>query len=66
MLRPEPSARLTPGDLRAAYIEWCRQSGDDPLPIEDIAPALGKLFRNAGIGIADGVAVGVGIAKVSR
>ena len=63
MLRPEPNAKLAPGDLRAAYVEWCRQNGSDPLPIKDIAPALGKLFRKAGIDIADGAAVGVAIKQ---
>ena len=63
MLRPEPNAKLAPGDLRAAYIGWCRENGSDPLPIKDIAPALGKLFRKAGIDIADGSAVGVTIKQ---
>jgi hypothetical protein len=65
-LRPDPDARLTPGDLRSGYIEWCEQRGVDPLPIQEIAPALGKMFRKAGIAIVDGAAVGVTIERPSR
>jgi hypothetical protein len=66
MLRPTPNARLTPGDLRSAYIDWCEQMGTDPLPIQDFAPALGKMFRKAGIAIVDGNAFGVAIERLSR
>jgi hypothetical protein len=62
MLRPAKGARLSPGELRAAYIGWCDANGAEPLPMSEIAPALGALFRKAGIAIgADGVAVGVKI-----
>ncbi len=64
MLRPDPNAKLTTSDLRSAYIEWCEQRGADPLPIQDIAPALGKLFRKAGIAIVDGDALGVAIERL--
>lgn len=61
MLRPAGNGRLTPGDLRSAYVDWCQRSGKEPLAIEAIAPALGKLFRKAGITFENGVAVGVAI-----
>ena len=61
MLRPESNSRLSPADLRSAYLDWCQATGLDPLPIGDIAPALGKLFRRAGIEVTDGAAVGVAL-----
>jgi len=61
MVRPGNGGRLSPSDLRAAYEGWCQKTKKEPLPIEDIAPALGKLFRNAGIKIENGCAIGVAI-----
>ena len=66
MLRPDDTARLSPGGLRAAYLAWCETDGRDPLPIGQIAPALGKLFRKAGIEVIDGAAVGVAIKQPDR
>ena len=43
MLRPATGARLSPAELRAAYLEWCAHSRIQPLPISEIAPALGAL-----------------------
>lgn len=60
-LRPDRNNRLSPAELRAAYIGWCGEIERDPLPIEKIAPELGKLFRRAGIEVANGYAVGVTI-----
>ena len=61
MLRPDPEARMSPGELRGAYLDWCQAADLDPLPINEIAPALGKLFRKSGIEASDGYAVGVAI-----
>lgn len=61
MVRPGQGCSLSPSDLRAAYEGWCQKTDKEPLPIEDIAPALGKLFRTAGIKIVDGCAIGVAI-----
>jgi hypothetical protein len=61
MLRPDRDARLSPGELRSAYLEWCQAVDLDPLPINEIAPALGKLFRKSGIESSAGYAVGVAI-----
>ncbi len=61
MLRPDRDARLAPGDLRGAYLEWCQAADLEPLPINEIAPALGKLLRKAGIEARDGSAIGVAI-----
>lgn len=58
-LRPDGNNRLSPAELRAAYIGWCGEIERDPLPIEKIAPELGKLFRRAGIAVDNGFAVGV-------
>ena len=63
MVRPGNGCRLSPSDLRAAYVDWCQNTDKEPLPIAEIAPALGKLFRNAGIEIQDGHAVGVRISR---
>lgn len=63
MVRPGNGCRLSPSDLRAAYEGWCRKIDKEPLPIAEIAPALGKLFRNAGIEIQNGYAVGVKISE---
>lgn len=60
-LRPDRNNRLSPAELRAAYIGWCGEIERDPLPIEKIAPELGKLFRRAGIEVDNGFAVGVSI-----
>ena len=65
MLRPANDSRLSPSDLRGAYIDWCAEMGFDPLQINLIAPALGKLFRKAGIGFEAGRAVGVAV-RVQR
>lgn len=62
MVRPGKDGRVSPRDLRAAYVGWCEKNDKEPLPIEDIAPALGKLFRNAGIEMQNGHAVGVTIS----
>ncbi len=61
MLKPDPKARLSPGDLRGAYLEWCQAAGLDPLPMNEIALALGNLFRKAGIEARDGSVIGVAI-----
>lgn len=61
MLRPAADGRLSPGDLRAAYLRWCADADHHPLPIGEIAPALGMLFKKSGIEVTDGVAVGVAI-----
>ena len=63
MLRPESNSRLSPSDVRAAYLGWCEATVLDPLPIGDIAPALGKLFRTAGIELRDGAAIGVAVTR---
>lgn len=63
MLRPDQNARLSPGDLRAAYLDWCEATGSQPLPIEAIAPALGKLFRKSGIVVNEGAAIGVAVKR---
>jgi len=63
VLRPGKEGRVSPRDLRAAYVGWCEKTDKEPLPIEDIAPALGKLFRNAGIEMQNGHAVGVKISQ---
>lgn len=63
VLRPGKEGRVSPRDLRAAYVDWCEKTDKEPLPIEDIAPALGKLFRNAGIEMQNGHAVGVKISQ---
>lgn len=64
MLRPAENSRLSPADIRAAYVEWCQRSGKEPLAVEIIAPALGKLFRSARIRFENGVAVGVAVRGV--
>lgn len=64
MLRPGKEGRVSPRDLRAAYVGWCEKTDKEPLPIEEIAPALGKLFRNAGIEMQNGHAVGVKISQL--
>lgn len=61
MLRPSNGARLLPADLRAAYLGWCAVADLEPLPISEIAPALGSLFRRSGIEVSDGVAIGVAV-----
>lgn len=61
MLRPERDARLLPGELRAAYLDWCLASSIEPLPMSKIAPALGMLFRKAGITVEEGAAIGVAL-----
>lgn len=61
MLRPAENGCLSPADIRAAYVDWCQRSGKEPLAIEVIAPALGKLFRSARIPFENGVAVGVAV-----
>jgi hypothetical protein len=61
MIRPDEQTRLSPGDIRGAYIDWCAEIGLEPLPMNEIAPALGKLFRSVGIDIENGYAVGVKI-----
>ena len=61
MIRPAEQTRLSPSDIRGAYIDWCAEIGMEPLPMKEIAPALGKLFRSAGIEIQNGYAWGVKI-----
>jgi hypothetical protein len=61
MIRPAERTRLSPSDIRGAYIGWCAEIGIEPLPMNEIAPALGKLFRSAGIEIENGYAIGVAI-----
>jgi len=61
MVRPAENGRLSPADLREAYVAWCQRSGNEPLAVEIIAPALGKLFRSARISFENGFAVGVTI-----
>jgi hypothetical protein len=63
MLRPDRYSRLSPNDIREAYVDWCRSADKEPLPVEDIAPALGKLFRKAGIDFEQGAAIGVAIRQ---
>lgn len=65
MLRPAPGSELSPGDIRTAYLEWCQAVGHVPMPTEQIAPALGRMFRNAGIETVNGLAVGVAVLRVS-
>lgn len=59
MLRPDKDSRLSPSELRAAYVNWCERTEKEPLPIENIAPALGRLFRKAGIDVVDGCEAGL-------
>jgi hypothetical protein len=63
VLRPERDSHVSPSELRDAYVDWCRRADKEPLPIEDIAPALGKLFRKAGIDFEQGSAIGVAIRQ---
>ena len=64
MLRPDRDARLSASDLRAAYLNWCDATGIQPLPIGEIATALGKLFRKSGIVVDDGAALGVVVKRL--
>ena len=61
MLRPDKDARLLPGDLRSAYVEWCAAADREPLPVTEIAPALGQLLKMGRIELVDGAAVGVAV-----
>ena len=66
MLRPARDSRLSPSDLRGAYIDWCAEIGIEPLEMNEIAPALGKLFRKAGIGFEAGRAIGVAVRNPTK
>ena len=59
--QPSKGATLSPSEIRAAYLLWCQSNVLDPLPTQKIAPALGSLFRGAGIEVVDGQAIGVAI-----
>lgn len=61
VLRPQREAKLSPSELREAYLTWCMAVGHGPLPSEQIAPALGRLFRRAGIPAEGGLALGVAV-----
>lgn len=65
-LRPTSNGRLTHQDLQTAYLSWCRSAAIEPLPPNEIAPALGKMFRTAGIKVLDGEAVGVALSPLAR
>lgn len=66
MLRPEKDNRLPTDNLPAAYFGWCDETGRDPLPLSEIGPALGQLFRTAGIKIENGCAVGVAVRHAQK
>lgn len=60
-LHPKPNGQMTQRDLRLAYLDWCEEIGVEPLPTSEIAPALGKLFRKAGIKVRDGMALNIAL-----
>jgi hypothetical protein len=49
MFRPNPSDRVVVTDIRAAYHDWCRREGVEPLPDRDIGRSLNNLFSSVGL-----------------
>lgn len=49
MFRPAPSGRVGIAEIRQAYHLWCRARGFQPLPSQEIGPALAQLFASVGL-----------------
>jgi hypothetical protein len=49
VMQPDPEGATTARQIRAAYLRWCRDRGDDALPARDMADRLAALCDKAGL-----------------
>ena len=64
---PDPEARTPARDVRAAYVRWCRERGDEALPARTMADHLATLCNKVGLSIetVDGKPLIVGMKLLS-